>query len=298
MPQALWQKLVRKIPALQGALNPCQGWAPRAGRGLEAGRGQGPAREAPGGSESVAGSNRLKRSKDPDGGWNALFQSKPPSAGTLPFSRPHRNGPVACAFAPVAPTRLPLIPRKGGGGPDDHPTHSSLTTGCFELGSLAIPPAAVSVLLVCSFLDREVEWAPHSLPRNSFPLAFSPSLRSLFNVFPQKKCFPCLLSPCHSMGTDRGKRSQMKQVAEHRPSGGGCPNGHWVVGSHWLCTKALILCERWCGWVMPPPRTLGARFFPTGLGRGSLIGNWPRDWQGVLQEPLIGCLILSRCNLN
>ena len=31
---------------------------------------------------------------------------------------------------------------------------------------------------------------------------------------------------------------------------------------------------------------------------GSLLGNWPGDGLGVLLEPLIGCLILSRCNLN
>lgn len=53
-------------------------------------------------------------------------------------------------------------------------------------------------------------------PSISFP-STSPSLPSLFYVLKKKNCFPCLLSPFHSIRTNQGKRSQRK-------SGGASPS--------------------------------------------------------------------------
>ena len=146
------------------------------------------------------------------------------------------------------------------------------------------------------FTPRKRNRAPHALRRNSFCLVFSTSLQSLFNVFPRDEAGGSVFNVSWVSVMVCGPIE-----AKDRPSGGGFPNGHWVVEWHWLSTKALILCEQCCGWVIPPTCTSGALIYnptPTPHLSGSLLGNWPGDGLGVLLEPLIGCLVLSRCNLN
>lgn len=173
------------------------------------GRGEthGPAHEAPCSAVAVAGAQTSLTVRDADGGWNVLFQSKPPPAETNPSSRPlphaQKRPPGLCLSACLG-TRFFQSPGKSGpAAPLPHPS----------------PSVLLQVRLRRLFIPRQRNRAgPRSLPRSSFALVFSPSPRSLFCVFQKENCFPCPLSPCDVMGTVRSRRSQRKQLAEPGPS--------------------------------------------------------------------------------
>lgn len=142
---------------------------------------------------------------------------------------------------------------------------------------------------------RNRETAPHALRRNFFRLAFSSSLQSLFNVFPLDEAggrFSCLLSLCHSMRNDRGKGSPVRRRLTQWSLGCGVALALYK-GTNFVRTVMQLSdstpLHLWSADLQPHPHPHLS---------GSLLGNWPGDGLGVLLEPLIGCLILSRCNLN
>lgn len=183
------------------------------------------------GSPPRRGGSRAQPSltvQDPAGGWNALFQSKPPPAGTHPLSRPRQKRPPGVCLGACRGIDSPQSPGKGEpeaplprGACNSHPSPSVL---------LRVGPR------------RHRNTAdPRSLQRGSFPLTICPSLSLLYVFRGGKKCFLVFLVP--GVGNDRGKIAQRKQAAERGSSRGSPPSGHRVVGRHWHRTKALTSCE-------------------------------------------------------
>lgn len=205
-------RITRRAPSLVPRVSPScgAGWGARRGAETRS-RGSPPRR----------GGSRAQPSltvQDPDGGWNALFQSKPPPAGTHPLSRPRQKRPPGVCLGACRGIDSPQSPGKGEpeaplprGACNSHPSPSVL---------LRVGPR------------RHRNTAdPRSLQRGSFPLTICPSLSLLYVFRGGGKVLPCLSSPwC-------GERSRQNRAEE-------TSGGAWLIArlpSQWSlgCGAAL-----------------------------------------------------------